>query len=516
MRWPGVQGFPAAGRQKAAGCTAPDHSAAKRSGLYGWVLLAAAVAGCGSPPSAVDGDIAFVNVNVVSMLSDEVTPGQTVIVEGGVVTRIVPEGNVTLADGVLAIDGAGRYLMPALADMHTHVADTESLRLNVAYGVTALRNLWGNEEVLAWRDAVAAGDLFGPEILTASPIIDHDPPSIPGSALLTRPEDADAMVKSFKEQGYDFLKPYRLLKEDVYIAMMDASEKYGIPVEGHMPEAIDVAQAIELGHDVIEHATGFSAAIVAEGIPWNPAFRSREMVETVGRINAGELEYEQVFRRDRLRELSRLAARSGTAVSVTFQAVGLRALSGADRQALREHPLIGYVAPESLGYWFAADFDSVLPGDDAFTDAEIDSLESFVTGEFGAWIGIMHEEGVLLLGGTDAANPGLFHGWSLHDELANLVRWAGLSPHQAIETVTVNAAKYWQKEGERGIVAAGAEADLLLLGANPLADITNTRTIEGLVIDGLWLDRGKLDDLLDSVADSYAARLGAATPSGSR
>ncbi len=417
----------------------------------GFALLAATAAGCAAPPPAVDGDIAFVDVNVVSMLSDEVTPGQTVIVDDGIIVRIVPEGTVTLADGIRVVDGAGRYLMPALADMHTHVADSESLKLNVAYGVTALRNLWGSAEVLAWRDAIAAGELFGPEILTASPIIDHDPPSIPGSALLTRPEDADAMVRTFKEQGYDFLKPYRLLKEDVYIAMMEAAARYGMPVEGHMPEAVDVAQAIELGQDVIEHATGFSTAIVTDGTPWNPAFRSREMVETIGRINAGELDYEQVFSRSRLRELAHLAAAKGTAVSVTFQAVGLRALSAADRQALREHPLIEYVAPPFRQFWFAGSFDSVLPG------------------------------------------------------LANLVQWAGLSTFEAIETVTVNAAKYWNRAGQRGIVAPGAEADLMLLAANPLDDIANTRTIEGVAIDGRWLDRGELDELLESVSESYNA-----------
>ena len=470
-----------------------------------FVLLAAVAAGCAAPPSAVDGDIAFVNVNVVSMLAEEVAPARTVVVNDGIISHIAPDGTLDLAAGVHVINGAGRYLMPALADMHTHVSDTESLQLNVAYGVTTLRNLWGNAQVLAWRDAIAAGALFGPEILTASPIIDHDPPSIPGSALLTRPEDADAMVRAFKDRGYDFLKPYRLLKEDVYIAMMEASDRYGIPVEGHMPEAIDVAHAIELGHDVIEHATGFSTAIVAEDVPWKPAFRSREMVETVGRINAGELDYEQVFSRERLRALSRLAAGKGTAVSVTFQAVGLRALSSADRQALRGHPLIGYVAPAFRELWFADSFGSVPPGDDRFTDAEIDALEGFVTEEFGAWVGIMHEEGVLLLGGTDAANPGLFHGLSLHAELENLVEWAGLSPYEAIETVTVNAAQYWNREGEHGIVATGGEADLLLLAANPLDDIANTRAIEGVAINGRWLDRGELDRLLDSVSEAYAA-----------
>ncbi len=470
----------------------------------GFALLAAA-ASCAAPAPPLDGDIAFVDVAVVSMLADEVSPGRTVIVDDGIVTRIAPADTVRLADGIRVIDGGGRYLMPALADMHTHVSDIESLHLNIAHGVTALRNLWGTPDVLAWRDAIAAGELFGPEILTASPIIDHDPPSIPGSALLTRPEDAEATVQVFKEQGYDFLKPYRLLKEDVYVAMMEAANRHDMPVEGHLPEAIDVAQAIELGQDVIEHATGFSTAIVADGIPWKPAFRSREMVETIGRINAGELRYEEVFSRERLRELSRLTAAKGTAVSITFQAVGLRALSAADRQALRDHPLIEYVAPTSRAFWFAESFDSVLPGDDRFSDDEIDSLQAFVTREFGTWIGIMHEEGVLLLGGTDAANPGLFHGHSLHDELANLVTWAGLSPFEAIETVTVNAAAYWNRTGERGIVAPGAEADLLLLGANPLDDIANTRTIEGVVVNGRWLDRSELDGLLEAVSESYAA-----------
>ena len=85
------------------------------------------------------------------------------------------------------------------------------------------------------------------------------------------------------------------------------------------------------------------------------------------------------------------------------------------------------------------------------------------------------------------------------------MQWAGLSTFEAIETVTVNAAKYWNRAGQRGIVAPGAEADLMLLAANPLDDIANTRTIEGVAIDGRWLDRGELDELLESVSESYNA-----------
>ncbi len=475
-----------------------------RSVPVGCVVLVLGAACSPGPSNTVDGDIAFTHVNVISMKSDQVATGQTVVISDGRITHVAPTVSLDLDDSVETIDGAGRYLMPGLADMHDHVTGPESLKLNVAYGVTTVRNLWGDENTLKWREAVRRGEIIGPEIITASPLIDDDPPSIPGSALLTRPEDADALVKRFKDAGYDFLKPYRLLKEDVYIAMMAAAHKYNMPVEGHMPEAIDVAQAIELGQHAIEHATGFSAAIVNDAYPWSPAFRSREAVETVGRVNAGDISYADVFDRHKLRRLSRLAAEKGTAVSVTMQAVGLRALSAADREALKSHLQIRFLEPEYRAFWFAEDFDAMVNKGDQYTPEEIESLESFVTTEFGAWIGIMAEEGVLLLGGTDAPNPGLFHGYSLHDELQNLVTFANLTPYRALQTVTSNTARFWALEGKRGVVAAGADADLLLLEANPLTDIANTRSIQGVMINGKWLDRNDLDDMLLAVEQAYA------------
>ncbi len=457
----------------------------------------------------VDADFAFINVNVVSMQSDQAASGQTVIVNDGVISQVVTGDSISLSDATMVVDGQGRYLMPALTDMHDHIIGPETLKLQVAFGVSTVRNMFGSPDALKWRDSVAAGELFGPEIITGSPLIDDDPPYFQGSTLLTKPEDADALVADLKAKGYSFLKPYELLKEDVYVAMMAAADKYGMTVEGHVPQAVSADMAVSLGQKSIEHGMRIDAVILADGIPWGGSFRSREMVGLIARIDAGELVYEDAFSRDKLREWSRKAAAGGTAVVPTMAVVRSRAWADADREAIARHEQFKYVPLMFRDFWtkpIEPDNELISEGVmESMTDAEIASLVTYSTVEYGKWVKIMWEEGVLLLGGVDAPNPGMFHGYSLHDELRNLVELAGLSPYEAIKTVTVNPASYWGIEGRRGVVAAGAEADLLLVSANPLADVANTRAIEGVMMDGNWLDRPELDALLLSVEVAFAA-----------
>jgi imidazolonepropionase-like amidohydrolase len=469
------------------------------------------------PPPVVKADTAFVNVNVISMTSEAPLQGQTVLVSNGVISGMAPSGSISLSPKTKIIEGKGRYLMPALTDMHDHIIGPETLKLQVAWGVTTVRNMFGSPDALKWRDAVAAGNLFGPEIITGSPLIDNDPPYFPGSALLTRPEDADAFVADMKAQGYSFLKPYELLEEDVYIAMMQAADRHGMHVEGHIPQSVSVDQAIELGQDSAEHGMRIDAAILADGIPWGASFQSREMVNLVARIEAGELTWEEAFSRDKLRALSRRMAQSGLAMTVTMNVVTARANANADRERMASHPKLKYVPPMFRGFWLkpiTEDSELVTEGVMVkLSDEEVDSLKYYSTVEYGQWIKIMHEEGVLILGGVDAPNPGMFHGYSLHEELQRLVRLADLSPFEAIKTATVNPAIHWGQEGSRGIVAEGAEADLLLVAANPLDDIDNTLAIEGVMMNGQWHDRGALDALLLSVEQAYAVM--PAMPGGS-
>lgn len=457
----------------------------------------------------VQGDVAFVDVNVISMQSESVDHDLTVVVRDGVITHIAPAADLALDDSITKIDGKGRFLMPALTDMHDHVQGPETLKLQLAYGVTTVRNMWGTPEILALRDAVASGSIAGPEIITGSPLIDDDPPYFKGSATLTRPEDADAFVAEQKAQGYAFLKPYELLKPDVYEAMMVAADKYGMRVEGHIPQAVDPVRAVELGQDTIEHSMRIEAAILADGIPWGGSFRSREMVDLVTRINAGELAYEDAFLREKLREYSRLMVANGTAVVPTMGVVRARAWSDADRQRMAAHPLLKYVPPMVRPFWLQPWDESVAQEMisrgvmASLSEDEIASLLHYSTVEYGQWVRIMADEGVLLLGGVDAPNSGMFYGYSLHEELQHFVELAGFTPLQAIRTVTVNPARHWGLHESRGIVAAGAEADLLLLTADPLLDVTNTLAIEGVMADGKWYDRNELDLMLQSVEAAY-------------
>jgi imidazolonepropionase-like amidohydrolase len=368
--------------------------------------------------------------------------------------------------------------------------------------------MWGSEEILAQRGAEQAGELLAPDIETVSPIIDNDPPYFKGAATISDPGEAGAFVADLKAQGYGALKTYELVTEPVYRALAAAADQQGMTIEGHIPQAVDAFDAVLLGHDTVEHSMRIDAAIVAPGIAYSSAFRPPELVEVVRRIDAGELSYEGVFRRDMLRALAGLMVENGTALVPTLGVYEILSYSQADRQRMAEHPLIDYVNPAFKAFWLQADPGEEMTNEGVkaeLTDAEIVSLEYFASIEHGKWVEIMHDEGVLILAGVDAPNPGMFQGYSLHDELAHMVERAGLSNYEALQTATVNPANYWGIDGERGVIAPGAEADLVLLAANPLDDIANTKTIRGVMADGRWLDRNRLDGLLKEVREAYAA-----------
>jgi imidazolonepropionase-like amidohydrolase len=448
------------------------------------------------------------NVHVITMVGEGAPFEASVLVEGDRIVAVDDPDAIETSADVQRIDGKGGYLLPGFTDMHNHVDSPESLKLQLAYGVTTIRNMWGSDEILAQREAERAGKLLAPDIETVSPIIDDEPPYFKGSLTISDPDEADTFVSDLKAQGYSALKTYELVREDVYVALAAAAERYGMTIEGHIPQAVDAFDAVVLGHDTVEHSMRVDAAIVAPGIPYSNAFRSPELVELVRRIDAGELTYEEAYRRDMLRALARLMVDNGTALVPTLGVYEILSYSASDREAMAGHPLIDYVNPVFKPFWLDAD----PPGEELtnegvmaeLTDEQIASLEYYAGQEHGNWVGIMHAEGVLVLAGVDAPNPGMFQGYSLHDELGHMVHRAGLSNYEALKTATVNPAAYWGIEGERGVVASGAEADLILLEANPLGDIANTKRIRGVMADGRWLDRGDLDALLEDVRSAYA------------
>ncbi|MBT3223103.1 MAG: hypothetical protein HN348_28860, partial [Proteobacteria bacterium] len=209
-----------------------------------------------STPAYPDEITAFVDVSVVSMADEELDEGRTVIVYKGHILDIV-EAEVELPPKATIINGTGRYLMPGLVDMHVHNWYEDDHILFVANGVTTVRNLWGDPIHLKWRREIKRGDRIGPRIYTTGPIMDGNPPIWSGSEVVTTVDGARQSVLMQKEAGYDAIKVYNLLAKDVWQAIIDTADQEGLPVVGHVPDAVGYEAVIESSQQTVEHLNGF-------------------------------------------------------------------------------------------------------------------------------------------------------------------------------------------------------------------------------------------------------------------
>jgi len=433
-----------------------------------------------------DGAVAFVGVHVVPMSGEGVLSGQTVVVRGDRIVALGPAAEVAVPAGATRIDGQGRWLMPGLADMHVHTWSTDDFPLFLANGVTTVRNMFGSPLQLAWRSQVASGELAGPTILTAGPIIDGDPPVWPGSAVLTDPGQADELVRDQQAAGYDFLKVYARLQPDAYDALVAAARSRGMRWEGHVPDAVGIERVIAAGQASIEHLDGFAAAAQAEGSPFAGQTDSRLMLRAWGHVDGS-----------RLAGLADRCAAAGVWNCPTL--VVLEKWVGPEQAAAqRARPEMRFVAPTLLEFW--------KPENSYLSRLPAEVIQQVAGGDAARkrCVGILHRHGARILAGTDMGNPFVVAGYSLHEELGNLVE-AGLSPYEALRAATSGAAEFMGAAGQWGTVAVGARADLLLLEADPLADVRNAARRVGVMVRGIWYGQAALQARLDELAARFAA-----------
>ena len=210
--------------------------------------------------------VAFVNVNVVPMDGEHVLENQIVIARDGLIEKVGDSEQVDVPAGALVVEGEGRYLMPGLADMHVHVKDENELLLFVANGVTTLRDMWGTTgsqrrlgfpDQLALREQIAQGQLFGPTMYTAGPIMEGPPATMPLMTVFETPEEAAESVAWQAAQGYDFVKVYDQLSAETYRAVLRAAQEHGLPVIGHAPKHVGLDGVLAGGQVSIEHLTGY-------------------------------------------------------------------------------------------------------------------------------------------------------------------------------------------------------------------------------------------------------------------
>jgi imidazolonepropionase-like amidohydrolase len=386
---------------------------------------------------------------------------RTVVVEDGVITAIAPSsepGAIPL--GAEIVDGTGRYLIPGLIDMHVHFVDRNELDMFVAYGVTTVRNMgdfradtapgsWRNEvyytSTVEVRERVRSGEWRGPDMILAGHLLDGPEATIEGGTTpIASVEDAAAMVRAEAEQGYDLIKVYDSIPREYLPVIVEAAALEGLPVVGHAPLAFSFSEILASGMYSNEHLTMFR--------------RYEEIAPIMG-------------------EVGNMVRESGIWSCPTLIGLSHGQRPGTDAfEVFFDEPEWRYLSPDTKEFVRAFLSD---PNFEVFTGEYVDAYFLPLTS-------ILAASGAPIIAGSDApvaALPGI----GLHQELDYLSR-AGLSPYAALRAATHDAALALGRADTIGTIEVGRRADFVLLERDPLADLSATRAIDGVMLRGEWID----------------------------
>jgi imidazolonepropionase-like amidohydrolase len=445
-------------------------------------------------PVATSSSLAITNVAVVDTVSGALQPDMTVVVTGERITDVGPAARLRVAEGVRQVDGRGRFLIPGLWDMHAHLYFAETLPLSVANGVTGARVMDGIPVLHRSRGEIAAGTLVGPRFVIGSRLIDGPKPVFAYAITVKDGTDARQAVLEAKRGGAEFIKVYEFLPRDAFFAIADESRKQGLPFAGHVTPSVSVEEASRAGQKSIEHDRFMLATTNRENelrkmvddayakTPPGAGFPKFSDLRELVRLAA------DAFSRERAQALATLLKENGTWICPTMSMLDF--IPDVDDSALESDARLKYLPSALRQQWLNA-----LKQARTDLTPEDRQLVRRSYGHFVETVLLMHAGGVGLLAGIDGGMPFSFPAFGIHDELRALVD-AGLTPLEALQTATLNPARFFDREKDLGTVAAGKLADLVLLDANPLAAITNTTRINAVVANGRLFRRADLDDLL--------------------
>jgi len=460
------------------------------------VVIAALAASCRAQ-SSTSSTLIIHDVTVIDATGTPAKPHQTVIVREGKIEAIDSSGGGF--GGKLPgthVDGTGKFLIPGLWDMHVHMVFGDwfprgkevTLPLFIAKGITGVRDMGGELEVLQqWRKEISAGTLMGPRIVMSGPMLDGPQPRFPSSIAIKTPEDGRRAVDDLKRRGADFIKLQSLIPREAVFAIADEAKKQGIPFVGHVPDAVRASEASNAGQTSFEHLIG-----IFEG--------SSPLEDEFIKGTKTEKQFLSTYDAKRAEALFTLLAKNHTWQCPTL--VWERGGNLIDQIDFARDTRAKYVP----AYWKDVTwkrFTDEIEHD--FNTDDLATRQRFVSKELEV-VNAMHRAGIPFLAGTDTP-PGayIFPGFSLHEELQRFVA-AGFTPMEALQTATLNPAKFVGMEDRLGTIEKGKLVDLVLLNANPLDDIRNTQKIEAVIVNGRYLSRAKLDNMLAGVEEAAKAK----------
>jgi len=435
-------------------------------------------------------------VTVVDTKNGKELPDRTVILAGDRITGLAKTKDARVPPGAKVLDGRGKFLIPGLWDMHAHPLAPERrdtyFSLFLANGVTGVRDTgaWISlSEIHRWQQDLATGALVGPRIVgVAGPLVDgpgvkHARTGFPnetavGTVNLTNAADARAVVATLQQQGADFIKVYNQVPREAFFALADEARHRSMPIIGHVPWSVTVAEASNAGQRSMEHLDG---PVLECAFASTPNLREQMVAGKVPptlEILQSALDHCDP---GKMTDLFKLLAKNET-----WQVPTLVQLLFTEKPDAAGDPRLKYVIPPIREEW-----EAMLPG----IDKNLDLLHRILLLKLD-FVRAMRAQGVRFLPGTDSPSyPGTIAGFDLHDELQLIVR-AGFTTTEALKSATCDAAEFMGKQNDFGSVTPGKMADLVLLNANPLTDIRNTTSISAVFLMGEEFDRSALDAML--------------------
>lgn len=477
------------------------------------ILLIAAQIPAQTAPSETR-PLVFKNVTVIDVSDGKAKSGTMVIVSGNRITNVGKK--LKIPKDAQIVDATGKFLIPGLWDMHTHALREDRIGtffpLFIANGITGIRDMampLENLELLKrWREEIERGTRTGPRIFASGATIGGVRPQL--TITVTTEAEARQAVVTLKQKGADFIKVYSLLLRPLFFVVADEARKQRLTFVGHVPVSVTATEASDAGLKSMEHLYG-----ILESCSTNEAEVRKEVEQAASNpdlwrawgavVRTTDLLYgrqakEKTYSREKCAALFARFVKNDTWQCPTL--VLRRAFALREDESFRNDARLRFMPQSEVKGWNAqSDTRNANLAAEEIANRKIRlTKESELIGE-------MHRARVRLLAGTDLGNPYVYPGFSLHDELVLLVE-AGLTPLAALQTATVNPAKFLGKENELGTIEKGKFADLILLDANPLEDIKNTTKIAAVVANGRYLAKTDLQKLLSDAEAANSPKTG--------
>jgi hypothetical protein len=461
-----------------------------------------------TPRTGATGDFLLRNVAIVDVVDGRVVPGRDVVVKNRRIASIRSTEPGRAEPGLIVVDGTGRFLIPGLWDMHVHslkISPQYTHPLSIANGITGVREMWGcpglpdpfvacGDDIERWRAGLRDHTQLAPRyVLRSSYAVNGErgvPAGAPAFFKARNADEARALVAHHAAAGVDLIKTYTDVTAAAYDALAAEAARRGLRFAGHLPVRIPLETVLAAGQHSVEHPRIFlfecyQGAADFRALPdpmaaWTTDLRAR-FIDAQDPVRCAEL-------------MAAMAA-SQTWWTPTLQVLRMSAMAG-DR-AFRDDARQRYIPYPFRAWLWPSDADRAAANAEDAAGRKV-SVELYQLAL--DHVRLAHAAGVRIVAGTDAGDTYVFPGFAIHDELAELVR-AGLSPADALRSATLDAARFSGQAEDYGSIEVGKVADLVLLDADPLADIRNTTRIAGLFFNGQHFDRAALDALLAFAED---------------